>query len=86
MALEFAPAVRVNSVCPGAIDTEMTLIAFAAEGGAESDLGEQFDYYPLNRIGTAAEVAAAILYLASSDAGFITGAALAIDGGATAGH
>ena len=46
---------------------------------------DKADSYRLKRIGTAGEVATAILYLASPDAGFITGAALAIDGGLTAG-
>jgi NAD(P)-dependent dehydrogenase (short-subunit alcohol dehydrogenase family) len=79
MARELAPGVRVNCVCPGVIDTDM-----ARARGADA-LRDEADYYPLKRIGTADEVAKAILYLASSDAGFITGAALAIDGGATAG-
>jgi NAD(P)-dependent dehydrogenase (short-subunit alcohol dehydrogenase family) len=79
MARELAPEVRVNCVCPGVIDTDM-----ARARGADA-LRDDADYYPLKRIGTADEVAKAILYLASPDAGFITGAALAIDGGATAG-
>ncbi|MDH3468431.1 MAG: SDR family oxidoreductase [Gammaproteobacteria bacterium] len=79
MALELAPTVRVNCVCPGVIDTDMARIGFA-------DLSKEAEFYPLKRIGTATEVAKGILYLASPDAGFITGAALAIDGGATAGH
>jgi NAD(P)-dependent dehydrogenase (short-subunit alcohol dehydrogenase family) len=79
MARELAPKVRVNCVCPGVIDTDM-----ARARGADA-LRDEADYYPLKRIGTADEVAKAILYLASPDAGFITGASLAIDGGATAG-
>jgi len=79
MARELAPEVRVNCVCPGVIDTDM-----ARARGADA-LRDEADYYPLKRIGTADEVAKAILYLASPDAGFITGASLAIDGGATAG-
>ncbi|MDA9982146.1 SDR family oxidoreductase, partial [Gammaproteobacteria bacterium] len=79
MALELAPKVRVNCICPGVIDTDMARTGFA-------DLSEQAEFYPLKRIGTPVEVAKAILYLASPDAGFITGAALAIDGGSTAGH
>jgi NAD(P)-dependent dehydrogenase (short-subunit alcohol dehydrogenase family) len=79
MARELAPGVRVNCVCPGVIDTDM-----ARARGADA-LRDEANYYPLKRIGTADEVAKAILYLASPDAGFITGAALAIDGGATAG-
>ena len=79
MALELAPTVRVNCICPGVIDTDMARTGFA-------DLGEEAEFYPLKRIGTAAEVAKGIIYLASPDAGFITGSALAMDGGATAGH
>ena len=79
MALELAPNVRVNCICPGVIDTDMARIGFA-------DLGEEAEFYPLKRIGSATEVAKGIIYLASPDAGFITGSALAIDGGATAGH
>jgi NAD(P)-dependent dehydrogenase (short-subunit alcohol dehydrogenase family) len=79
MALELAPTVRVNCICPGVIDTDMARTGFA-------DLSEEAEFYPLKRIGTATEVARGILYLASPDAGFITGSALAMDGGATAGH
>jgi NAD(P)-dependent dehydrogenase (short-subunit alcohol dehydrogenase family) len=77
MAMELAPEVRVNCVCPGVIDTDMAR--------TEYDLVEQADGYPLKRIGTAAEVATAILYLSSPEAGFVTGAALPIEGGVTAG-
>jgi NAD(P)-dependent dehydrogenase (short-subunit alcohol dehydrogenase family) len=79
MALELAPTVRVNCICPGVIDTDMARIGFA-------DLSEEAEFYPLKRIGTATEVAKGIIYLASPDAGFITGSALVMDGGATAGH
>jgi len=79
MALELAPTVRVNCICPGVIDTDMARIGFA-------DLSEEAESYPLKRIGTATEVAKGIIYLASTDAGFVTGSALAMDGGATAGH
>lgn len=86
MAMELAPTVRVNCICPAVVDTEMARNAFttsAADADAEMDaMGE---WYPMQRIGTAEEVASAILYLSSSDAGFITGIALPIDGGATAG-
>lgn len=78
LALELAPKVRVNCICPGIIDTDMAHVGF-------TDLSEQAETYPLKRIGTATEVARGILYLASSDAGFVTGSVLAMDGGATAG-
>ena len=85
MAIELAPEVRVNCLCPGVIDTDMARTEFAAEGEETSDLVEEADWYPLKRIGTAAEVATAILYLSSPEAGFVTGVALPIEGGITAG-
>ena len=87
MALELAPDVRVNCVCPGYVDTDMVRrdgIEQAADPAvAERDLIRQT---PLGRIAQPGEIAAAILYLASGDARFMTGTALQIDGGTTAGH
>ena len=84
MALELAPDVRVNAVCPAVIETEMgeqNLDIFGKPGATVSDLGE---WYPLKRIGTAEEVAQAILFLCSPAAAFMTGSMLAMDGGALA--
>jgi len=87
MALELAPNVRVNCVCPGTIDTDMIRAGIAFDGaGVVTELQKAKDFYPMKRIGTPDEVAAAIVYLASPDAGFVTGVALPIDGGATAGR
>jgi len=87
MALELAPAVRVNCICPGYVDTDMVRrdgIDLADDpAAAERELAGRA---PLGRIGTPAEIAAAILYLASDDARFVTGSALQIDGGTTAGR
>lgn len=85
MAAELAPNVRVNCLCPGVIDTDMARTGFAAEGEQTSDLADAAEWYPLKRIGTADEIAAAVLYLSSPEAGFVTGAALPIEGGVTAG-
>jgi len=87
MSLEVAPDVRVNSVCPGYVDTDM-IRRDHIDKKPDPDAAEQrmINYAPLKRIGTPAEIGQSVLYLASSDARFITGAALAIDGGSTAGH
>lgn len=86
MALELAPTVRVNCICPAVIDTEMTRNEFTTtEAEADAEMTAKGKQYPMQRIGTAEEVASAILYLSSSAAGFITGIALPIEGGATAG-
>jgi NAD(P)-dependent dehydrogenase (short-subunit alcohol dehydrogenase family) len=87
MALEVAPDVRVNSVCPGYVDTDMIRKNSAdLKDDPEAAWQNMIEYAPLKRIGMPAEIGHAVLYLASSEAGFVTGAALAIDGGASAGH
>ena len=86
MALEFAPTVRVNCVCPGAVDTDMMRQGLTPGPEVEASLAASAAAHPLERIATAEEIAAAMLYLASDDARFVTGAALAIDGGFGAGQ
>ena len=85
MAMEFAPDIRVNALCPGVIETDMTRAGFAVDGDATEGLLRQNDAYPLKRIGTLDEAAAAILFLASTEAGFVNGVALPMEGGATVG-
>ncbi len=80
MALQWAPRVRVNCVCPGVIETPMTAPLLAEPEWREAMLRR----HPLGRIGRAEDVAAAILYLASDEAAFVTGVALPVDGGYTA--
>ncbi len=86
LALELAPTVRINCVCPGGVDTEM----LRADGELAGDLAGYMKtmnaYAPLKRIARPQEIAKLIAYLASDDAGFVTGAAWSIDGGSTAGH
>jgi len=86
MALELAPDVRVNCVCPGYVDTDMVRrdgIDRAGDPAAEER--RVIDKAPLKRIAAPGEIATAILYLASDDARFATGAAFQIDGGTTIG-
>lgn len=81
MAVEWAPhGIRVNAVCPGVIDTPMLrLMDDPVAGQAYLDSG-----VPLGRLGTAAEVAAVIVFLASADASYLTAVAIPVDGGSTA--
>jgi len=75
--------VRVNAVCPGLIETSMTkpVFDYAREKGKEGKLGYRCE---LRRYGEPEEIAWAILFLASDEAGYITGQALPVDGGNTA--
>lgn len=82
-ALECArDGIRVNCVCPGGIDTRVTQV-LAGERAGEVRRA-MAAVHPLGRMGEADEIANAILFLASDEASFITGAALVADGGLTA--
>lgn len=87
MAMELAPQVRVNCVCPGYVDTDMVRRDWIDKEDDPASLEKMLcDYAPMKRIATPEEIASSVLYLAASEAGFITGSALQIDGGSTAGH
>lgn len=82
LALELASfPVRVNCVAPGDVLTPLTQAQLKSSGSTVDELAK---IYPLGRIGTADEIAAAIYFLASEAASFITGAILTVDGGLTA--
>jgi len=85
LALDHAgEGIRVNAVCPGSVDTDMIHAAWAAFPDPAVARKAWEEKHPLGRIATADEIAAAILFLASDEAGFITGAVLPVDGGITA--
>ena len=79
-ALDGAPDVRVNCVCPSFVDTPMVAIVSQTEPLREWALANT----PLGRLGRPEEIAKAALFLASDDSSFMTGAPLVIDGGWTA--
>ena len=82
MSLDYAHrGIRVNCVCPGAIDTPMLRWAAGLSDNPDKVIQTCNRMHPLGRIGRPEEVADAIAYLASPMASFITGAALLVDGG-----
>lgn len=78
LAQEWGPGIRVNSVCPGAVDTPMVRHEYGDD--AASRVGSR---YALGRIAEPHEIAMAALYLTSIESAFVTGIALAVDGGRT---
>jgi meso-butanediol dehydrogenase / (S,S)-butanediol dehydrogenase / diacetyl reductase len=83
MALDYGPhGIRVNCLCPGLILTPLTEIVQKAK----PVLDQMVSWHALGRAGRPEEVAAAALFLASDDASFVTGHALVVDGGWTAGR
>lgn len=83
MALDYAPRnIRVNCVCPATIEgTRMVDQTLAEAPDRDRHRGYLLEKHPMGRLGRPEDVANAILFLASDEAGFITGQSLAIDGG-----
>jgi 3-oxoacyl-[acyl-carrier protein] reductase len=80
MAIELAPdRIRVNAVCPGPGDTPM--LATFVGGDSDAHRAGFLSTIPLGRLCTPADVANAMVYLASDEASFVTGAVLEVDGG-----
>lgn len=77
--------VRINAICPGLIETGMTkpIFDYARQRGNEDRIGQ---LNPLKRYGHPEEIAAMALFLASDDASYVNGQAIAVDGGLSSSH
>ncbi len=86
MAIDYGRrGIRVNTICPGFIDTPMfqSVLGTPEMETLREDIREA---HQLGRFGKPVEIANAALFLASDEASFVTGHALVVDGGYTAGH
>jgi NAD(P)-dependent dehydrogenase (short-subunit alcohol dehydrogenase family) len=85
LALELAPrGIRVNVVCPGAVDTPLLQRQFAeGKSGPQGTLDDLVAMHPLGRLGRANEIAEPIVFLCTDAASFMTGSVVVVDGGYT---
>lgn len=81
-AQEYATqGIRINAVCPGFIETPMVMERGVQAGQNREMYGELAALHPVQRLGTSEEIAAAVVWLCSDEASFVTGHPLAVDGG-----
>ena len=84
LGVQFArQGVRVNALCPGPVDTPLLRELFAAD---PERAARRLVHVPMGRFAAAGEIAAAIAFLASDDASFITASTFLVDGGITAAY
>lgn len=82
LAIEYAANnIRVNAICPGYVETQITIDYWNTHSDPEAQKLYTYNLHPPKRIGTAEEVAAAVIFLASDEAGFVNAACLVVDGG-----
>ncbi len=81
LALELAPKVRVNAVMPAVVNTPMYQKRFATTEEMKAAMPDIESIHPMGRIGSVDDIAKAVFFLSSNDAGWITGTVLPVDGG-----
>ena len=82
LALDYATqGIRVNCICPGTIDTPMAQTSIDIAEDKQAAIDGLNAKHPMGRLGTAEEVASVAVFLAGSDAGYVTGQAIPVDGG-----
>jgi NAD(P)-dependent dehydrogenase (short-subunit alcohol dehydrogenase family) len=84
IAVDHGPAVRCNAVQPGWIQTEMADDGFALARDPDAARGDAVARHPAGRLGLPEDIANAVAWLASDEAGFVTGQCFTVDGGLTA--
>ena len=84
LAIDLAPFnIRVNAICPGIIDTPMFRASFEAAPDVQAEFARILDRYVIKRVGQPDDIAHAALFLTSDESAYVTGSALAVDGGRT---
>ena len=73
--------IRVNAVCPGIIDTPMFRASYENSADPEAEFARIMERFTIKRVGQPTEVAHAVLYLTCDESAYVTGSALAVDGG-----
>jgi len=87
MAIELArDGIRANALCPGTMDTELMRDCAADSGDPAAYYAAFYRYHPVGRLASPEEIASFVLCLLSPASAFMTGVAIAIDGGSTAGR
>ena len=85
LAIDLAPRIRINIVCPGQVDTPLLRDSVRAFPNPETIIREATARIPLKRLGTPDDIACAAVFLASDESSWMTGAALTLDGGVMTG-
>jgi NAD(P)-dependent dehydrogenase (short-subunit alcohol dehydrogenase family) len=78
-----ADNIRVNSICPGIIDTPLFRRSYEQAPDPEAERRRILGRYVIKRVGLPEEIAAAALFLTSTESSYMTGSAMAVDGGRT---